>query len=143
VPLFFPSSVFFLLAVLALQNFRKTVSFAYYVPSLGNAGKGLSDGHELTKSKIIMADRNSCWLQACRLIDLLPWPTLVHGPSSHGSVWDKFWVPCPFPCPFPVAIVHSQRVVSIGFCSTFPQILSTLWMPVCLTCIAIWSERVT
>jgi hypothetical protein len=54
-----------------------------------------------------------------------------HGPSSYASVWDQFWVPCPFP----VAIVHSHRVVSIGFCSTFPQIL-------CLACIVIWSESI-
>jgi hypothetical protein len=71
-----------------------------------------------------------------RVGQLKPWPSIVHGPSSYASVWDQFWVPCPFP----VAIVHSQRVVSIGFCSTFPQILSTLWMPVCLTCIWPWSE---
>jgi hypothetical protein len=53
-----------------------------------------------------------------------------HGPSSYASVWDQFWVPCPFP-----VAVHSQRVVSIGFCSTFPQIL-------CLACIVLWSESI-
>nr|SVE85840.1 EOG090X0GP9 [Daphnia pulicaria] len=35
-----------------------------------------------------------------------PMAYFSHGPSSYASVWDQFWVPCPFP----VAIVHSQRV---------------------------------
>jgi hypothetical protein len=48
--------------------------------------RGQTVMNSLTKSKIIMADRDSCWLQACRIIDLL------QARPNGGSTLPFFWI---------------------------------------------------